>query len=280
MRDAWRSVPAIILAVVLVACESTSPPFDSGLHVRGDVLVEAQAPAPPVGVEVRAWPDVEPDGSSTAIQPTDAAGRYAADLGPFPGAAVDSLHVRVTQYDCGMQLTTSLRRVDVALGGGHVILPTIEVAHRLARAQFGVGMTACAAVVTPATITTPSTADHARLALWIDEVSDSVRGRWRLNHSVAIGDDFGYFSGALEGGRLLLHLDPTPPTPCTGLALDIPVGGGNGSTLGAGDLAGDGSCSVPDVPLRFFEGAELGEVLPPDRRLEPDRHAVQPPAIE
>jgi len=50
--------------------------------------------------------------------------------------------------------------------------------------------------------------------------------------------------------------------------LDIPVGGGNGSTLGAGSLAGDGSCSAPNVRLRFYEGAALGEVLPPNGRLE------------
>jgi len=270
MPDAWKLAPAIILAVALVGCDSTSPPDDLLLHVRGNVLVEGQVPAPPVAVAIQAWPDLEADGSSTAILPTDAAGQYAADLGPFPGAAVDSLHVRVTHYDCGMQLTTILRRIDVALGGGHVMLPTIDVAHRLAQAQFGLGMKACAAIVTPATIMTPSTADHARLALWIDEISDSVRGRWRLNHSLSIGDDFGYFSGALEGGLLLLQLHPTPPTPCTGITLEIPVGGGNGSTLGAGELVGDGSCSVPNVALRFYEGAELGEVLPPNGRLELD----------
>src|SRR5690606_309455 len=140
MPDAWHSAPAIILAAALAGCDSTSPPDDSLLQVRGNVLVEGQAPAPPLSVAIQAWPDIGADGSSTAILPTDAAGPYAADLGPFPGAAVDSLHVRVTHYDCGMQLTTIVRHGDVAFGGGPVMLPTIEVAHRLAQAQLGLGM--------------------------------------------------------------------------------------------------------------------------------------------
>jgi hypothetical protein len=76
---------------------------------------------------------------------------------------------------------------------------------------------------------------------------DSVRGRWRLNHTATIGDDYGYFSGFLEPGRVVLQLRPTQPTPCTGLQLEVPVGGENGSTMGAGELTGDGSCFVPST---------------------------------
>lgn len=103
-----------MLVPVLVGCDSSSPPSDRLLHVRGEVLVQGQAPAPPLDVEVQAWPTVEADGSSLATGRTDVTGLYSADLGPFPNAVVDSLRVRVTQYDCGRQVSTDLRRSDVA----------------------------------------------------------------------------------------------------------------------------------------------------------------------
>jgi hypothetical protein len=120
----------------------------------------------------------------------------------------------------------------------------------------------CAAIVTPATESTIG--DNSWLALWIDQISDSVRGRWRSNHSATIGDDYGYFSGSYDMDSLRLQLRPALPTPCTGLDLTLPVGGDNGSGLGPGELSGDGSCSVPNASVRFFEGAVLTEVLPPE----------------
>lgn len=143
-----------------------------------------------------------------------------------------------------------------------MVLPRLGLAYRLPAAQFGSGTALCAAIVTP--LTPEAIGDYARLALWIDGIGDSVRGRWRLNHNASIGDDYGYFSGSLEAERLLLHLRPTQPTPCSGLQLSVPVSGENGVTLGVGDLAGDGSCAVPNTAVRFFQGAELSEVLPPE----------------
>jgi hypothetical protein len=213
-------------------------------------------------VGIQAWPALGPDGSDVAALRTDAAEVYTADLGPFPNFVVDSLRVRVTQNDCGLQVTTDLQRRDLTLNDGEaLVLPTLALSYRLPSAQFSIGGEICAAIVTP-----PSAeivGDHARLALWVDDVSDSVRGRWRLNHSASIGDDYGYFSGSLQFDHVILHLLPTQPTPCTVLQLAIPVGGHNGSTMGAGDLSGDGSCSVPSTTVRFFEGGVLTELLPP-----------------
>lgn len=258
MAQLYRLVTGALLALILAAaCDSTSPESDRLLHVRGDVLEAGQAPAPPVVVEIQAWPAPGPDGSDLATLHTDAAGVYTADLGPFPTSVIDSLRVRVTQNDCGSQLTTDLRRRDLALDGEVLVLPTLALSYRLPSAQVGIGGEACAAIVTPASA--EIVGDYARLALWIDDVSDSVRGRWRLNHSASIGDDSGYFSGSLESDHIMLQLQPTLPTPCTGLQLTLPVGGDNGATMGAGELTGDGSCSVPSTTVRFFEGAVLTE---------------------
>jgi hypothetical protein len=262
MPQSSRPLLATLLSAVLVGCDSTSPASDRLLQVRGGVLLEGQAPTPPLDVEIQAWPTAEGDSDSVATDRTDEAGLYTADLGPFPSPMVDSLRVRVTQYDCGLQTATDLRRRDVALDGGALVLPTLGLSYRLQAAQFSTAAAACAAIVTP--LSPGLVGDYARLALWVDDISDSVRGRWRLNHSASIGDDYGYFSGSFEGERILLQLRPTQPTPCSGLQLDIPVGGDNGSTLDAADLVGDGSCSVPSTTVRFFQGAELTELLPPE----------------
>lgn len=251
---------ATVALGLLAACDSTSAGSDRLLIVQGEVLEAGQAPSPSLDVDIQAWPALGSDGSDLAILRTDAGGRYRAELGPFPDPLVDSLRVTVTQNDCGLQRTTELRRQDLTLGDGEaLVFPTLDLSYRLPAAQLGSGQAMCGAI---ATRSTPELLDdYARLALWVDEVGDSVRGRWRLNHSASIGDDFGYFSGALENDRVILQLRPTQPTPCTGLQLDMPVEGG--ATIAAGELTGDGSCVVPSATVRLFEGAGLSEVLPP-----------------
>jgi hypothetical protein len=246
---------------LLAACDSTSADSDRLLIVQGEVLEVGQAPSPSLDVDIQAWPALGSDGSDVAILRTDPGGRYRAELGPFPDPLVDSLRVTVTQNDCGLQLTTELRRQDLTLGEGEaLVLPTLDLSYRLPAARLDGGQQMCGAI---ATRNTPEFVggDYARLALWIDEVGDSVRGRWRLNHSASVGDDFGYFSGVRENDRVILQLRPTQPTPCTGLRLDMPLE--DGATIAAGELTGDGGCSVPSTTLRLFEGAALSEVLPP-----------------
>jgi hypothetical protein len=250
---------ALQILVLLAACDSTSPAPELQIQVEGQVLEAAQAPTPPLFVEMQAWPD--PADTGSVVLETDAAGRYQAELGPFPEGLIDSLVVRVTQDDCQMRQTTELWQRDLRVTeGSPLTLPSMVLSYRLRPAQLGIGG-ACAGIIHPRT--DPSGYDHAKLALWIDEVTDSVRGRWRLNHSASVGDDYGYFSGALESGVLRLQLRPTEPTPCTGLQVDIPIGGDNGSIMEAASLAGDGSCSAPNTMVRFFDGAILGELLPP-----------------
>lgn len=261
MADTPELGTVALLALILVsACDSTSPPSDRLLQVQGEVFEAGQAPAPPLHVDIQAWPALDSDGANLR---TDAVGRYAAELGPFPEEVADSLRVRVTQYDCEGHVETELWRRDLGAGESDaLVLPMLTLSYRLPVAGFGLGAELCGAIVTRIATAPELVDDHARLALWIDDVSDSVRGRWRLNHLVSIGDDYGYFSGSEESDRLVLQLRPTPPTPCTGLQLDIPFSGDNSSRLGPGELTGD--CFVPNTTVRFFHGAVLPEVLPPN----------------
>jgi hypothetical protein len=170
---------ALLPLVLVAACDSTSPASDRLLHVSGEVIEEGQAPAPPLDVDIQAWPALGSDGIHVATLRTDAAGRFTAELGPFPDPLVDSLLVRVTQNDCDFGLTTELRHRDLALGDGEVlVLPSIALSYRLPSAEFGSGQEMCGAIVTP--FLPEAAGDYARLALWIDEVSDSVRGRLRV----------------------------------------------------------------------------------------------------
>lgn len=108
--------------------------------------------------------------------------------------------------------------------------------------------------------------DYARLALWLDELTDSVRGRWRLNHQASIGDDYGYFSGSPQDHLLTLLLRPTQPTPCTGLRVEIPINPSNAHSLepaSVTDMTGEESCFISNTTIRLFEGAAMQEVLPP-----------------
>ncbi len=262
MANLSKPSPCLFLAFTFViSCDSTAPLSDGLLQVQGEVLEAGQPPAPPLYVDIQLWPTLGLEGTDSATVATDGSGRYMAELGPFPDG-VDSLRIRVTQNDCGFGMETKLLNRDpVRDGGDALVLPTLALSYRLPAAQLGIGAEVCGAVVTP---NMPDLiGDYARLALWIDDVSDSVRGRWRLNHSASIGDDYGYFSGSLELDRATLQLRPTQPTPCTGLQLGIPVPI-NSATMGVGELTGDGSCSVPNASVRFFMGAPLTELLPPD----------------
>jgi hypothetical protein len=261
----------LVLAVVafVAGCDSNSPGSDNLLRVEGVVLETGDAPAPPappLSVSMYAWPEMGSDGISTVTVETDEQGNYAAELGPFPDAVVDSLLVRVLQKDCGTQRETLLLRRDLAPGDGEVVrLPTLTLSYRLRLAEIGLGAKMCAAIVTPGDEQTIG--DHASLALWIDDLGDPsddvVRGRWRLNHSASIGDDYGYFSGTGADERMILQLETVLASGCT-IQLDIPIGGLNGSTLEAGELTSTENCFVPDRTVRFFDGAELSEALPPE----------------
>jgi hypothetical protein len=264
MTDRSTRRAATLMAVALIsACDSTSPGTDSRmLQVRGQVLEAGQGPSPALDIRIQAWPALGAEGQDTATRQTDAAGLYAAELGSFPGTRVDSVRVRVTQYDCVATLPTDLWQRDVGLGdGGALALPTVDLPHRLQGAALGPGAEMCAS------ISNPEHYEHAHLALRVDDVTDSVRGRWLLDHSTSIPTNLGYFSGsyALDPVKhLTLVLRPKQPTDCTGLRIEVPMGGELGNEFGPATLIGDGSCQVPSGTIRFFRGlGGINLLLPP-----------------
>lgn len=252
---------APVALLLAAACDSTSPRPDGPIVVTGRVLEAGSAPAPPLPVEVVAWPAPGAGGIGAATMLTDAAGGYTAELGPFPGGRPDSVRVRVTQSDCAADLPTELMQRDLAGRGDPLVVPDLALAWRLLPAELSAGQAMCG--VTGPAPGAPG-GDLARLALWIDQVADSVKGRWRLNHSISIGDESGHLRGIIDADRLVLVLEHTDPAGCTAFDLEIPFEQAGGSTLGAGSLEGGAGCSITGAVLRFFQGAVLSEPLPPE----------------
>lgn len=251
--------PAALL--LAAACDSTSPRTDDSIVVTGRVLEAGSAPMPPLPVEVVAWPAPQAGGTGAVTMLTDAAGGYTAEVGPFPGGRPDSVRVRVTQSDCAEDLPTELMQRDLAGRGDPLVVPDLALAYRLLAAELDAGQAMCGAIGPGPGV--PG-GDFARLALWIDQVADSVKGRWRLNHSISIGDESGYFRGIIDADRLVLVLEHAAPAGCTEFDLEVLVEPAGGSTLGAGSLEGGAGCSITGAVLRFFQGAVLTEPLPPE----------------
>jgi hypothetical protein len=264
MFDRSKRRAATLTAVALMsACDSTSPGSDGRLlRVQGQILEAGQVPSPALDIRIQAWPALGAEGQDTATRQTDTAGVYAAELGPFPGTNVDSVRVRVTQYDCGATLPTDLWQRDVGLGDdGALALPRVDLSHRLQVAALGRDAEMCAS------ISNPEHYEHAHLALRVDDVTDSVRGRWLLNHSTSIPSNLGYFSGSYAPdpvNHLTLVLRPKQPTDCTGLRIEVPMGGELGNEFGPATLISDGSCQVPSGTIRLFRGlGGINLLLPP-----------------
>jgi|GEM_PF-6835703 len=256
-------VPLVAVAL-LAACDATTP--EGSISRITGIAAEADAvPAPPLDVEVRTWTTGSDAAFSVWLQ-TDLSGGYAVDLESLAPSAPDSVRVDVTRFDCEAAQSASITISKAELPNtGTVVVPALAIGYRLALAQVGTGASFCAAVVTRNAVGLIE--DEAALAIWIDDISDSVRGRWRVNHSASIGDDYGYFSGSeVDAGgthALHLHLRPTQSTTCAGLDLVIPTVSPNSATVDVSTVTGDGTCSLPSGPVRFFEGATLQEIQPP-----------------
>ena len=263
----------VTLAFMLVTgCDSTSPISEQAFHFAGEVLEEGQPPSPPLLVEVQAWPSVAAPGVDTTSTVTDLSGRYNVNLGPFPSGRVDSVRARVNQADCFSQVRTQvLIREWATTRRDTIALPKLTLSYHLLPGQLEIGAAVCGAVLVP--LSTESIGDYIRLALWVDQIADSVRGRWYLAHQATTASEYGDFSGSLQLDTLRLQLRSTPPTLCNGFELDIPVGGDNGSTMGAANLRSEGTCFVPDTVVRFFQGTSLPEpslkATPITRQLRP-----------
>jgi hypothetical protein len=246
------------------ACDSTAPA--RGTQLYGVITEKGEVPNPPMDVKVRVWRAANPAAQEAARMLTDSAGSFAVDLADVEPPELDSVRVTATRYDCeGDRVAgATVRRADIA-GARSVAMPRINLNFELTRPYIVNGVAICSAI--PRRTATLQLDDMARLAIWIDDMSDSVRGRWRANHSASIGDDFGYFSGrqTVDGAVTTLHLRlrPSGSSSCPGLDLVIPTLGDGSAEMGVATLSGGSSCSLPDGPIRFFEGASLPELEPP-----------------
>jgi hypothetical protein len=262
MRSRRFRVATVLMACgVLAACDSTEP-GSAASSVAGTVVEAGGAPAPPLAINITMWTATGPASGLSRWLATDPAGDYEAYLEAIAPFDLDSVRIEARRFDCGGEQTASVTVGSAQLPEtGTIEAPALALSYRLPAAQIGAGASFCAAVTDPPLI--DEGADLARLAIWIDDMSDSVRGRWRLNHSVSIGDDYGEFSGTeveTSGTYALhLHLRPTQPTGCSGLDLVIPTISPNSSVVDVSTVTGDGTCTLPSGPVRFFDGAVLSD---------------------
>jgi hypothetical protein len=245
----------LALAGLLVACSASSPSDPDGfrtVHLVGQVSDPEGGPISGIQVTWEAWPAPDPQSLSVhGAGRTDDEGRFAAKLGDYDRTVLDSLAVAVGGTDCWGFAPLELvdRRLEVRPGSDTVANLDLTLERTAARGRLAVG-TICVAMVVEH-VPELKTEDH--LTLWIDEVGDSVHGRWDITYDESRGDDWGHFSGALEGSTLVLALRHDEPwETCTGYTMEIPIDSGN--WLGVGSHGSEG-CPHTPVPLRFVEGA-------------------------
>ncbi len=249
---------------LLVACGNqgpSEPPAAPGVYVAGVVRDQDGMPVPLVTVVWELWPAPDSvqqgnvsDYSVRWFMRTDSMGRFAAHAGYYGVESLDSVELAVVVDECWGLAPVTVRERAVTLNPGvpdTVISRELTLGRTAPRARLAVGP-ACAVIVGP-----PPLQLEDNLALWVDEISDSVRGRWLIDYHGSFGTDHGLFSGSREGSRVTLELrndsvyDAGPPWGiCTGYTLELPLEAGD--TLGIGTHRSDGCPFVP-APLRFVE---------------------------
>jgi hypothetical protein len=262
-----------LLAGLLAACGDRAPTEPSGVpgvYLAGVVRDPDGTVVPLITVVWEAWPAPDSvqqgavsDYSVRWFTRTDSTGRFAAHVGYYSVGLLDSLELGVGADGCwGLApLTIRNQAVTVRPSAPDTVLNSELALSRTApRARLAVGP-ACAVMVEP-----PPFQEEDRFGLWIDEISDSIRGRWRINYQGSRGDDYGHFSGLHDGSAVTLELrhdspwDAGPPWgTCTGYTLELTVEAGD--TLGTGTYRSDGCPTVPTT-LRFIEGEWLNWPFP------------------
>jgi hypothetical protein len=248
---------ALLFAVALMACSDAGPSDTEsvpGVYLTGLVRDSDGEPVPGITVSWTAWPAPDSVESGTVSDfavtwfgRTDGQGRFSAHLGYYSVAVLDSLDVTSGGQDCWGLASSGIREraLEVSPGTSDTVLSVNLTMSRTAPRGRLVEGPVCAAVVQPPSF-------ENRFTLWIDEVGDSIRGRWNINYQESRGDDYGHFSGVRSGDVVTLDLRHDAPwDTCTGYALEIPVG--TGDTLGIGTSSSEG-CPHQPVPLRFVEG--------------------------
>lgn len=246
-----RSVAAAAVVLVLASCsESTEPSGEPGAYLAGLVRGPAGTPASLALVTWEVWP--APDSTRPGAAQytfTDSLGRFAVHLGYFSEPVIDSVDLHLHAPECqafSQEKEVRERALPVNVEAPDTVLfVEFEVDEVAPPARIAVGQY-CTAAYDPTDILLPS-----RFGLWVDEISDSIRGRWRINYQMSRGDDYGHFSGAVEQNTLTLDLRHDDPwEDCTGFTLEAPILPGN--VIGTASISSDG-CPNWDWELRLFE---------------------------
>jgi len=185
---------------------------------------------------------------------TDSTGRFATHVGYYGVSRLDSLDVSAGGLNCWGLASMTVRERGVTVRPGTpdtVRTLSFTLTRNSPRAQLAVGA-ACAVVVGP-----PPSQLEDRIMLWIDEIGETVRGRWLINYQESRGDDYGEFTGTRIGDVLTLDLllaspwDAGPPGGvCTSYTLELPIEPGD--TLGAGTYESE-NCPYTAAQLRFVQ---------------------------
>ncbi len=245
------TMAAAALVVLLASCsDSTEPSGEPGAYLTGIVHGPDGTPVPLGMVTWDVWPDPDSTKSGTSgYAYTDSLGRFAVHLGYFSEAMIDSINVHLVAPECqGHSQNIDIRE--------RALPVNVEAPDTVLAVEYELDQVAPPAKVAAGQYCTwgydpEDSFSFGRFGLWIDEISDSIRGRWRINYQMSRGDDYGHFSGAVEGGTLTLDLRHDEPWgTCTAITLEAPVQAGD--VIGSAALSSEG-CPIWDWDLRFFE---------------------------
>jgi hypothetical protein len=221
LRFPLRYLTRVALAgVVSTACsEVAAPPGDAAdpaVHLVGVVQDSVGSAWPEAAVQAFVFPaprgQVRANGADDNMfwGRTDQTGHYAIALGQIDQAQIDSVFMTVYTGGCA-DVATQLARYDLPIRVGladtvRVNVTTINqfptVPRLMPQVLCGIG-------------SLEVRKDVSRLggtfwfSLSIEDVSDSIRGRYDVTYAASYGDDIGYFSGVREANALVLNLRPT-----------------------------------------------------------------------
>jgi hypothetical protein len=239
-----------------IACSSGTEADDasiSSVSLRGSVRDTANQPVPLAFVGWEAWPQPTPGLSWSSAAVADSQGRFSIPLDSIGVAMLDSVLLFYPHLWCSPYRGDSLVLRDIPVASGKVttiddieLRPAMNAPAMLATGQY------CGDASYQ---WEENQYSGLELGLWIDEITDSVRGRWRLVFQESRGDDYGHFSGTVQGDSLILDLRLDQPwDACRNYILALPVIGTD--TLAIGRYRSDG-CPTQPVGIRLSGSHEM-----------------------
>ena len=225
-RRGYAVAALLLLAVTSMNCSDSvapAPPATRTVTLAGTAVTPANVSLVAARISTmstRIWP--APDGGAIQFYEayTDSAGHFVLPLGVFAATSqLDSLDVSLDRATCAWpppSRTVRLTAVPLDDRAADTVPVTLRSATPWPAGHFAVGQL-CA----PGAIGTGEHVTSFDFTLWIDEIADSVRGRYRVVYQASAGDDWGHLSGVQQGSELVLTLTPANTGSCAPLLLRI-----------------------------------------------------------